>query len=102
MLREMAGTEHQILNHCPQSPAANLPLCRLLVPEGFLTNHPKEVESDHCQFQYQGIGSKLPRRKTLDIHTFDFIRTTSILHGYLIQCNDEPGNPINDCESGSK
>ena len=26
----------------------------------------------------------------------------SILHGYLIQCNDEPGNPINDCESGSK
>ena len=33
MLREMAGTEHQILNHCPQSPAANLPLCRLLVPE---------------------------------------------------------------------
>ncbi len=28
--------------------------------------------------------------------------TRSILHGYLIQCNDEPGNPINDCESGSK
>ena len=26
MLRKMAGTEHQILNHCPQSPAANLPL----------------------------------------------------------------------------
>ena len=26
----------------------------------------------------------------------------SILSGYLIQCNDEPRTPINDCESGSK
>ncbi len=26
----------------------------------------------------------------------------SILSGYLIQCNDEPRNPFNDCESGSK
>ena len=68
MLREMAGTEHQILNHSPQPAAANLPFCRLLVPEGFLTNHPKEVEGDHRQFQYQSIGSKLPGRKTLDIH----------------------------------
>ena len=31
-----------------------------------------------------------------------YVMTRSILHGYLIQCNDEPGNPINDCESGSK
>ncbi len=26
----------------------------------------------------------------------------SILSGYLIQCNDEPRNPLNDCESGFK
>ena len=56
MFREMAGTEHQVLNHCPKSAAANLLLCWLLVPEGFLTNHPKEVVSDHRKFQYQGIG----------------------------------------------
>jgi hypothetical protein len=68
MFREMAGTEHQVLNHCPKSAAANLPLCWLLVPEVFLTNHPKEVVSDHRKFQYQGIGSKLPGRKTFDIH----------------------------------
>ena len=29
-------------------------------------------------------------------------RVFSVLSGYLIQCNDEPRNPFNDCESGSK
>ena len=47
MLRKMAGTEHQILNHCPQSPAANLPLRWLPVFEGFLANHPQQVEGKH-------------------------------------------------------
>ena len=32
----------------------------------------------------------------------DLVSTMSILHGYLIQCNDEPRNPLNDFESGSK
>ena len=32
----------------------------------------------------------------------DLVRIRSILSGYLIQCNDEPGNPFNDSESGSK
>ena len=49
MLRKMAGTEHQILNHCPQSPAANLPLRWLPVFEGFLANHPQQVEGNHRQ-----------------------------------------------------
>ena len=31
-----------------------------------------------------------------------FPTTKSILSAYLIQCNDEPRNPFNDCESGSK
>jgi hypothetical protein len=31
-----------------------------------------------------------------------FIKAVSILSGHLIQCNDEPRNPFNDCESGSK
>ena len=65
MLRKMAGAEHQILNHRPQSPAANLPLGWLLVLEGFLTNHPEEVERNHRQFEHQSIGSKLSRRKIL-------------------------------------
>ena len=43
MLREMTGTKHQILNYCPQPPAANLFLGRLLVFEGFLANHPEEL-----------------------------------------------------------
>ena len=30
------------------------------------------------------------------------VTMVSILSGYLIQCNDETGNPFNDCESGSK
>ena len=68
MLRKMAGAEHQILYHRPQSPAANFPLGWLLVLEGFLTNHPEEIESNHCQFQHQGIGDKLPGRKTFHIH----------------------------------
>ena len=32
----------------------------------------------------------------------DLVMTISILSAYLIQCNDEPRNPFNDCESGSK
>ena len=34
MLRKMAGAEHQIFYHRPQSPAANFPLGWLLVLEG--------------------------------------------------------------------
>ena len=83
VFREMAGTKHQVFNHCPQSPAANLPFGRLLVFEGFLTNHPEEVVGDHCQFQYQGIGSKLPGRKTFHIHIgFQF---TVVLLGFSMR-----------------
>ena len=66
MLREMAGTEHQILDHCPQSLASNLPLDRLFVFEGFLADHPEEVIGDHRQFQDQSIGGNFPegRRST--------------------------------------
>ena len=38
MLRKMAGAENQVLNYCPKSPAANLPLGWLRVLEEFLTN----------------------------------------------------------------
>ena len=68
MLRKMAGTEHQILNHCPQSPAANLPLRWLPVFEGFLANHPQQVEGNHRQLQNQRIGGKLSGRKAFNIH----------------------------------
>ena len=32
----------------------------------------------------------------------DLVTMRSILSAYLIQCNDEPRNPFNDCESDSK
>ena len=48
--------------------AANLPLCRLFVLERFLTDHPEEVESNHRQYHYQGIGGKLPGRKRFHIY----------------------------------
>lgn len=32
----------------------------------------------------------------------DFVTIRSVLSGYLIQCNDETGNPINDLNRGSK
>ena len=68
MLCEMAGTKHQILNHCPQSPAMNFPLRRLLVLERFLANHPQQIEGNHRKFQNQRIGSKLPGRQAFNIH----------------------------------
>ena len=73
MLREMAGAEHQILNHFPQSPVSNLSLDRLFVFEGFPAYHPEEVAGDHRQLQDQSIGGKLSGRKTFHIRvSFQF------------------------------
>ena len=96
MLREMAGTKHQILNHCPQPPAANLPLGRLLVFKGFLTNHPEKIIGDHRQFQNQGIGSKLPGRKTLHIHVG--FQLTVVLLAFpvsMVGCDLYASTPLN-------
>lgn len=83
VLREMAGTEHQILDHCPQSPAANLPLRWLLVFEGFLANHSQQIEGDHRQFQNKRIGSKLSRGKPF--HIYVCLQFTVVLFAFSVR-----------------
>ena len=56
-----------------------------------LSRHPAEGVSHHMQSM-----RFLAKRETA------LVMIRSILSAYLIQCNDEPGNPISDCESGSK
>ena len=61
----------------------------------FLKEHPML-----CSFSFQMVTrlSTVSREKGLT----DWVTMKSISSGYLIQCNDEPRNLFNDCESGFK
>ena len=63
----MPSEQNEIRDDCSQPATTYRTLIRLLVLEGFLSNHTQNVERDHCQFQYEGITTSMGLRKAIKL-----------------------------------
>ena len=68
MAGQMPSEQNEIRDDCSQPATTYRTLFRLLVLEGFLPNHTQNVERDHCQFQYEGVGFEFAGRQPFDVH----------------------------------